>query len=1081
MRTLFCAAAATLVIAAQPATAAESRGTTTNPLQQPTSASLTLVTGDRVDYTELPNGRLQAAVTPGEGRKHVTFARRADKDSQGRPRLTVIPSDAQRLLAAGKLDARLFDVMGLVREHITGEVPLIVGFPPGVRATGGAKIRRELPAINGVAVTARDGFWSQVKDTGARIWLDGRRKLVDEQSNAQIGVPAAWQAGYTGKGVKVAVLDTGIDATHPDLAGKISAQQDFTETGVKDNHGHGTHVAANIAGTGAASGGRHKGVAPDAQLLVGKVCGTDYCDDSAILQGMQWAADQGADVVSMSLGGTDRPGLDPLEEAVNTLTESTGTLFVIAAGNTPAYESVGSPASADAALGVGSVNKSDAISWFSSRGPRVGDAALKPDIAAPGEDIISARAAGTSMGTPVDNNYTAASGTSMATPHVSGAAAVLAQAHPDWKAGQLKAALTTSAQPVEGDVFSQGTGRLDVARAVTTTVTATPSVSFGRLSWPYPSRPVVTKPITYANDGNAAVTLDLATDTPGFTLGAKQITVPAHGTASVELTLTPSNIAEPGYRGGRVTATSGGTVVRTAFGLTAEHESYNLTVEYIGRDGKPASPDLDHFISIYNLADLGILDSGPLVGGTAVTRLRKDDYRIDAKIGTAGTPTSWTTVVTPKFTLDRDKTIVVDARGGRKISIQTDKPDAVADGLSTSSLVKSDLGWLHVSHAVYDSDDSYAVPLKDSADQLDFGIDATLRSPDGAKDPYTYSLAYPFAGEVPAALTFRVRDKQLGRVDHRYRGQDVDSRAFRFAFTFYLPHQWVGLGTMWVEVETPGRRTEFFSPGIDWLNLMRLIPREGGMPSPALFGGTENYTAGSVSKQDWNSAVSGPEMNIVQSGGVARRGNDLGVIVPLFVPGGRQNSIADPGLELAQAQGSVTLSAGDYSRTSEQYMTFFSVPADERTYTLNAKAKRDVRWARLSTAVDATWTFRSKTVEGNAFEFLPLVTARLHGVDLDDYNRAKAFSLSQFKIQVATQTSAIPAAIRTVSLEASYNDGKSWYPMWVRGKSSVDTWDAVVVNPKIEDTTGYVSLRVKAGDVNGNTVDQTVIRAYALK
>src|SRR5205085_10055911 len=128
----------------------------------------------------------------------------------------------------------------------------------------------------------------------------------------------------------------------------------------------------------------------------------------------------------------------------------------------------------------------DGLSTFSSRGPRAGDHAVKPDIAAPGEQIIAARAAGTSMGTPVDASYTAASGTSMATPHVSGAVAILAQAHPDWTATQLKAGLMSAATPIAGaTVYGQGAGRVDVTRAVTQAVRAEPaSLSFGFLRWP---------------------------------------------------------------------------------------------------------------------------------------------------------------------------------------------------------------------------------------------------------------------------------------------------------------------------------------------------------------------------------------------------------------------------------------------------------------------------------------------------------------------------------------------------------------------------------------------------------------------
>ena len=152
--------------------------------------------------------------------------------------------------------------------------------------------------------------------------------------------------------------------------------------------------------------------------------------DSSIIAGMEWAAHSGAKVVSMSLGGDPTDGTDPMSQAVNDLTAETGALFVVAAGNAGAARTVGSPGAAASALTVGAVDRDDNLAEFSSRGPRLGDNGLKPEITAPGVGIVAARAAGTTMGTPVDDAYTTASGTSMATPHVAGAAAILAQEHP---------------------------------------------------------------------------------------------------------------------------------------------------------------------------------------------------------------------------------------------------------------------------------------------------------------------------------------------------------------------------------------------------------------------------------------------------------------------------------------------------------------------------------------------------------------------------------------------------------------------------------------------------------------------------
>jgi hypothetical protein len=428
----------------------------------------------------------------------------------------------------------------------------------------------------------------------AKLWLDGRVTATLKESVPQIGAPEAWAAGYDGHGVKVAVLDTGIDATHPDLVEQIDQKVSFVpDEDTSDVNGHGTHVASTIAGTGAAAGGAYRGVAPGADLIIGKVLNNSGSGmDSWVLDGMQWAAASGADIVSMSLSdSTLSDGTDPMSVAVDTLSAQYGTLFVIAAGNS-GPETIGSPSAAAGALTVGAVDKRDSLAAFSATGPLVRTGALKPDITAPGVDISAARSQQMTSGAGL---YRSISGTSMATPHVSGAAAILAQRHPEWTGQQLKDALMSSAKGLAARYtpYQVGTGRVDVAAAVRGAVQATGTVFLGTFDWPHEATDApVTKQVTFTNSGSAEVTLNLAITGAGpFSLGASSVTVPAGAKATVPVIGDPTKTGGGAFAATLVgtDAATGAAVTRTSLGLFKEAERYDLRIKLRDRDGKPAT------------------------------------------------------------------------------------------------------------------------------------------------------------------------------------------------------------------------------------------------------------------------------------------------------------------------------------------------------------------------------------------------------------------------------------------------------------------------------------------------------------
>ena len=689
------AASASAVPSGTAAPATAPSGAAAGP-QRATAARTTLITGDVVHVTQFADGRRSLRVEPAPGREDVAVHQFEIDD-----RSLVVPDDAVPLLAAGRLDEALFDVETLIEQGHTTSLPLIAtyGAAAGVAAAPvGAQAGPELASIGGRAldVAAADAaaFWTALAGPGAattlaggveKLWLDARVEADLDRSVPQIGAPDAWDAGFDGAGVTVAVLDTGVDAEHPDLAGQVAAAADFSGSpSTADRFGHGTHVAATIAGTGEGGSPRRPGVAPGARILAGKVLGDDgYGDTSSVIAGMEWAVEQGADVVNMSLGGGPSDGTDPLSVALNELSAAGDTLFVVSAGNDgPGGSSIGSPGSADAALTVGAVDRDESLAEFSSRGPRLGDQAVKPDITAPGVGIVAARAAGTAMGSPVDDLYTAASGTSMAAPHVAGAAALLAQQYPDWTGEQLEDALvsTALAHP-ELTPDEQGAGRVDLVRAVGQQVFGTGGLNLG--TYADEDTTPVTHEVTYTNATAAAVELELGLSLAGrdgtppaagaVDLGAATVTVPAGGTSTVTLTVDPA-VLDRGRYTGRLTAASadGSVALATTLGVVKSAPVRSVTVRAIGPDGEPAftSP----LVMFGPDPQFDVVSMLP-TGGPTTFRLGEGDYFLHALIETKvdGEETAHL-VVDPDLEVDGDIEVVLDARETRRVEIRTPQP-----------------------------------------------------------------------------------------------------------------------------------------------------------------------------------------------------------------------------------------------------------------------------------------------------------------------------------------------------------------------------------------------------------------------
>ena len=551
--------------------------------------SLTLITGEVVSVTISEEGDIRPEQA----------GRAEDLD------LTTLATGAYAGLGESelrKLDSALFDVEYLVRErfHERPSLPIILSVTDSqsieavtaeVARVGGTVARKFFDLSLVAAELPYDGIGSKSRAllqhrSVQRVWLDAIVRVTLSESVPLIGAPDVWDQGYTGEGVQIAILDTGIDATHPDLDDidddpatndpKVLQARDFTTDGTTaDLDGHGTHVAGTAAGTGEASisenplGPHYIGVAPHAYLWNVRVLNASGSGATSwIIAGIEFAAlgpdgtaatGDEADVVNMSLGNPlNDDGTGPLSSAVDWAVDQ-GVVVAVSAGNSgPGMHTVGSPGTARRAITVGATDDLDAMASFSSQGLTL-DQRLKPDVVAPGVLIFAPCANGT--GCEAGESYIEKSGTSMAAPHVSGVAALLLQAHSNWGPDQVKAALMNTALDVGAHVWEQGAGRIRAPNAVGTSLMAwPPSVSFGTLQLGDSASTTVT--ISNLSDVPITATISATTAVDGVASELVSVTpspVDIGAESSADVTVSVSPIDGPtleGWYEGRVTISS---------------------------------------------------------------------------------------------------------------------------------------------------------------------------------------------------------------------------------------------------------------------------------------------------------------------------------------------------------------------------------------------------------------------------------------------------------------------------------------------------------------------------------------------
>lgn len=998
--------------------------------------TVTLVTGDKV----VLDGDRLVSVKPGAHRDNVSF-----QVTRHEGRVRVVPSDVARLLAEGRVDQRLFDVTGLVEagydDARRDTVPVIV---TGGRPPSGARVAGALSAVNAVAAEVPKATgWQELPEGATKVWLDGVARPLLDRSTTQVGAPVAWAAGLTGAGVTVAVVDTGVQGDHPDLVGREVAARDFTheQDGI-DHFGHGTHVAATIASHRAP----YQGVAPDARLIDAKVCDVEgRCPESVIIEGMRWAAEQGADVVNISLGLPASDGADLVEAAVDALSASHGTLFVVSAGNSGDQAgTVLSPGTADSALTVGAVERDDSLAEFSSRGPRVEDGAVKPDITAPGVDIVAAMA-----GPPGSDGHVTLSGTSMASPHVAGAAALLAQRHPDWNGARLKAMLTASARPNPGlSVHEQGSGRLDIAAALARTVTSEPSsVVLGNQEWPHDDDVSVVKPLVYRNDGAQPITLDLAVrgrgpdgaEHPVFSVSPARVTVPAGGKAEVAVTGDARRGTVDGVYSGSVVASTGGAeVLRTPVGLNRETERYPVTFDH---GGVPEGSRITVLMNVTTGEQVYVR------AGTA--RLPKGDYLVQALLGPEEGPR--TIITRPDLRVAGPAHVVLDPRSAGPLEIGAPDPAAVAG--EHSLLVERRLGKgtasvtvLHPKGFPAGTRVGHAGPAL-PAGELDVFVSGELTSPSAA-----YWLGWTEQGRVPNGFVRRPQVSQLAKVRTTIapKRQAGPRKLMGFAVS--------PSGVIGPALFTDSTSTRYLTSDTSWRTVFF---DDDGM----LLGKAERYRAGRTHDRTFGAPVIGPVMYDDGYPNLTRTGDEVAVSLALF--GDREGN--EGYSRTTSARTALYRNGQLVGENADRAHGVFTVPPGPGVFQVRTEVTRPPELSDFGSRVAVDWTFRSGTTSGE--RRLPMSVVRFTPA-LDHAGNTPANRPLTVPFVVDQQAGVSNPPLRGFRVEVSYDDGAHWTGVPVLGRT------ALVGNRAASGT--FVSLRVHAADGRGGELSQTVIRAYRL-
>ncbi|MEU7896013.1 hypothetical protein AB0B45_24555 [Nonomuraea sp. NPDC049152] len=499
--------------------------------------------------------------------------------------------------------------------------------------------------------------------------------------------------------------------------------------------------------------------------------------------------------------------------------------------------------------------------------------------------------------------------------------------------------------------------------------------------------------------------------------------------------------------------TKSGGARRAAVTATAV-ETFDVTIRVLDHNGRRTAT----WSAVFNSLDTEQSFSPYDPSGTVVAKLPRGSYYLQAQVETGPLITH---VVEPLFVVDGDRTLDLVATEGKPVGITLDRPEAVGGEVALIfERYTPDGRFVGQGHHAVNFDNTLVRPSTTAAPpgQFTFYVAGRFAKPDGAGgfagSPYLYHLQWVQSDRVPEDLVRRISDDDLAIVNSTFAASARGK---------------VGQKDYLVSARLPFSLREYYIPDTHWLSSFgQFDGAVGDSPEIITYSGPKMFTAGTVSDESWGVAAFGPSFPPSWPWSwtrAVRSGETLDFEIPLFTD---QNPIREARSTVDRASTVLYRDGREVGHTALPGKGTFTVPPGEASYRLTTTARRS-GVSDLSAEVRASWTFKSSTGE----QRLPLAVVRF-APDLDEYNRAASGPFS-FPVHVQRQDGSTPGAVRRLSVEISYDDGRLWRPVRLAGAG--DQWTATVVHPR----SGHASLRATLVDASGNRAELAILRAYRIR